>query len=436
MMRSFTKDAIVYALPMFLARAIGLILLPIYTRELGPTDFGFIEFVAAASAIVAVIVPLEINQAVARFLPENNDRQQRIAILITAMSFTVSAISLFCAITYPFLGKVLSVLNMPHLYIQYFFAISGALLVTSSVNLLQVFFRFLSRAAASVTVNLTVVIVNALLVLYFAHYDKLGILQYFFSQIIAGLCGVAVSILMLSVEYSGVKKRLDPKMLRELLTFSTPLVLSSFGMLLGATFDRLIIGAYVGLSELGSFGVAARLASIVGIGFYVVSTAMTPMVYRDHSTPEAKELIKKLFKLTIIGCLVLLAISSFFADSIVMLIAGNNYHGAKAYLFYILLSAIIGNLYVFFLGMDIAKNTRLISKINISAGLSGVLLSVATVPYFGVWGVIVSGALANLARLYAYIFYSQRLYFIPIKFRMGIFGFILIVMIDIFTSFK
>ena len=70
MISRFIKDAIIYALPMFLAKSIGLILLPIYTQHLGPEDFGFVEFVAAASTMLLLILPLEINQAVARLLPE------------------------------------------------------------------------------------------------------------------------------------------------------------------------------------------------------------------------------------------------------------------------------------------------------------------------------------------------------------------------------
>lgn len=57
MIYRFAKDALVYAL-LTAARAISLLLLPIYTREFGPTDFGFVEFEqAAASAILLLVLP-------------------------------------------------------------------------------------------------------------------------------------------------------------------------------------------------------------------------------------------------------------------------------------------------------------------------------------------------------------------------------------------
>jgi O-antigen/teichoic acid export membrane protein len=72
-------------------------------------------------------------------------------------------------------------------------------------------------------------------------------------------------------------------------------------------------------------------------------------------------------------------------------------------------------MYIFFLGIDITKNTRLISKINLSMGVLGAVLSIALVPVFGVWGAIGSATVAAVLRLVLYIYFSQRLYRLQIS---------------------
>jgi len=415
MIRRFAKDAAIYALPMFLARAIGLILLPIYTRQLGPMDFGFVEFVAAASAILLLVLPLEINQAVARFLPESDDQSRQKNIISSALGFTIFAFSVFSGLVYLFRFQLLEIVNLPSQYAQYAALICVHFLVLAVVNLLQVQFRFASQAKSSVAINMAVVFTNLGLVLYFSAMGRLGIEQYFLSQIVAGLTGVSIGLLLLTKKYGALYGAIDFPILRELFKFSLPIVLSSIGVVLSSTVDRLMVGGYVGSTELGYYGVAARFAAIVGLGFYVISTAMTPIVYREHEKPETKKLIALIFNITIVALLSLLVLISVFANPIVVLIAGDKFEQASSLIFYLILSTVLSNLYIFFLGMDISKNTKLISKINLTSGSSGAIGSIIFVPLIGIWGAILSTLIANTARLSGYVYFSQSFYKIPVK---------------------
>lgn len=417
MIRRFVKDAVIYAFPMFLAKAIGLILLPIYTRQLGPTDFGFIEFVAATSAILLLVLPLEINQAVARLLPESDDQIRQKTILSSALWFTFIVFGIFGGAVYLFRFQLLEVVNLPRSYAQYAALVCSNFLIAAIVNLLQVQFRFTSQAKASVAINIAVVLANLGLVLYFSAVARLGIEQYFLSQIVSGLVGITLGLVILVKKYGLLYRAIDAPILRELLGFSLPIVLSSIGVALSGSVDRLMLGGYAGLTDLGYYGVAARFAAIVGLGFYVISTAMTPIVYREHEKTETKKLIARIFQITAYSSLVLLLATALYSEPIIVLLAGEKFSKTSVYVFYLMLSAVLANLYIFFLGMDISKNTRLLSKINLSAGLLGTIGCIILVPLIGIWGAIASTLVANTARLSAYVYFSQRLYPVPIVFR-------------------
>ncbi|TAJ77002.1 MAG: hypothetical protein EPO42_11270 [Gallionellaceae bacterium] len=433
MMRRFMKDAVIYALPMFLARAIGLILLPIYTRQLGPTDFGFIEFVAATSAILLLILPLEINQAVARLLPESNDQNRQKQILSTALWFTAGAFGLFGATVYMFRFQILEVVNLHSSYEQYAIAVCANFLIAAIVNLLQVQFRFTSQAKSSVAINMAVVLTNLALVLYFTAAGRLGIEQYFMSQILSGFVGISLGLAILVRKYGLLYANLDIPILRELLGFSLPIVVSSIGVALSGSVDRLMVGGYVGLTDLGYYGAAARFAAVVGLGFYVVSSAITPIVYREHEKTETRKLIANIFHLTAYSSIILLLVMSVYSKSIIVWLAGDKFAAASQYVFFLMLSAVLANLYIFFLGMDIAKNTRLLSKINLAAGVVGALGCFIFVPLIGIWGAVTSTLIANTARFSAYVFFSQRAYLIPVSLTGPV---ILIVALTIFNLFS
>lgn len=436
MIQRFFKDVVIYALPMFLARVVGLLLLPIYTRHLGPEDFGFVEFVAAASTILLLVLPLEINQAVGRLLPEADSDSRKYKIFTTALWFTVAAFGCFSLLIYVSRFKLFEVLNLSDSYNQYVALISMYFSILAIFNLIQVKFRFTNQAMTSVIINLTSVITNIALVLYFIRVDKLGLEQYFWSQIWSGFIGVTIGLVILNNQYKALPlfKYIDIHALRELLKYSFPIVLSSIGVALTVSVDKLIIGSSIGLKELGYYGAAMRLSAIVGLGFYVLSTAITPMVYREHDKPETKVFIARVFHLVSYCSIALLIVVIFFSKFLIVMFAGAQFYPASEYLFYLMLSAIVGGSYMFFLGMDIFKETKVLSKVNLTAGVLGTVTCVILVPAIGVWGAVTSAILANSARLSGYIYFSQRIYKIPVVLWRFVLPIIFLIIVDIFLK--
>lgn len=415
MMRRFVKEAVIYALPMFLAKAVGLLLLPIYTRQLGPADFGFVEFVAAASVILLIVIPLEINQAVGRLLPEA-DEGRRQKIISTSLWFTTLMFLWFGGLVYLFRMPLLDLAGISRDFAQYAVLVSINLLVTAVVSLLQVQFRFTSQAWWSAAINLSVVLTNLILVLYFITTQNLGVEQYFLSQIVSGGIGVAIGFFILIKKQGRVWWSIEASLLRELLKYSLPIVASSIGVALAGSIDRIMVGSYVGLTELGYYGAAARFAAIFGLLFYCVSSAMTPLVYREYGRPETKILIARIFNATVWTVLSLLLLIILCGEQLVVLLAGEQYRAGGEFIFYLFFSNAIANLYIFFMGIDIRKQTVLLGQINLASGMAGSIGCLVLVPLFGVWGAVASMLLANTSRLASYAYFSQRVYPIPIKF--------------------
>jgi O-antigen/teichoic acid export membrane protein len=415
MINRFIKDAVLYALPMFLAKSIGLILLPIYTRYLGPADFGFVEFVAAASTMLLLILPLEINQAVARFLPESMNINRQIVIISSALWFTITVFCIFSVIVFVFRYPLFELLNLPETKVDFIPLICLSFLITAVVNLIQLQLRFTNQSVSFICINSGVVLSNVALVLYFTKISTLGLEQYFQSQILSGLVGILIGLVFIFRKYGYLCMKINTKALGKLLSFSLPIVFSSIGVALIGVIDKLMIGSYLGLTELGQYGAAARIAAIVGLGFYVISTAMTPIVYREHKRAETKNLIATIFSVTMLLMSIFLFFIYFYSEEIIKLIAGPLFMEAGEYIFCLTISAIIFHSYIFFMGMDISKKTYLLGQINFISGILNLLFVLLLFPIYGVWGIIVAGLIANTIRLFGYMYFSQKHYPIYIE---------------------
>lgn len=409
MFKKFISDSIVYAIPFFLAKTIGLFLLPIYTRHLGPANFGFIELAVAVSSILLILLPLEISQAVSRFLPESESSEQ-LNIIGTSIVFTIFSFSLFGILFYIFRTEILDLLSMPQNYIKFAPVVSIYFLSAALIYLIQIQLRFSNHLKVSVIANLAVVVSNLAIVLIFTNIGRLGVYEYFISQIISNMLGVLVGFLFIQRVYRKIKLVIQMRVLLRLVSYSLPLLISSVGILLFSTIDKILIGKYIGIEELGYYGAASRFSAIVGIFFYVISTVMTPIVYREYTKQDTKNMIATIFSAMMILMAIILIFLYLYAESIMTIVAGSSFLAGGQYIVYLTLSSIFFNSYIFFMGMDIAKNTSLLSKINLSSGLLNLFLAIAMLPTYGVWGIIFAGLLANLTRIVAYIYFSQKYY--------------------------
>lgn len=370
---------------------------------------GFVEFVSAVSVFALLLIPLEINQAMARLLPENEDLVWRRDLIYSALAFTAWAFFAASMLIFALRYQILAISGIPPTYVQYMSLVLVHFAVLAWIAVLQVQFRFLDNAVAAVTMNVAIIAANLIFTIYLS-IDGLVLTEYFYSQIASNFMGAVLATVFIWRRLG--RPYLFPRRLvtHEMLSYSLPILVSSFGVALSLGLDRVLVARYAGLTDLGYYGVAAKFGAIAAIMLNVASSAMTPVVYRAHTDPATRVLIERLFHITIVCCIGVMIILTFFASDLVRFIAGDNFLPSGNYVFFLLLAATLSNLYIFFMGIDVAKNTRLIGRINLSMGIFSAVLSVSLIPRIGVWGAIISAVAAAALRLGLYIHFSQKLY--------------------------
>jgi O-antigen/teichoic acid export membrane protein len=315
-----------------LMRLRGLIILPIATRELGPTGYGWIAFAAALTGLVGTIATLGMPSAMSRFLPAKQTDAERASIFWPGFMASVASVAFFAALT-------VLVLHSGALRPQ---EIPFALIVLASVNVvsnelkmylygfwrysleLKQYYRFLQADAVFAGVA-------QLVVLLVLHRGPLAIVaSVVVVDVAMGL--VAAAALLRRLPWS----RLRWAIVRPLYIFGLPLAATGLLNWANNTADRFFIQAYRGSASVGIYSVGYNL------GFLAVSVIATPLfailsslLFRewDQGRPESAErLLRTSSSLLVLGSLPFIFSLSYFGGPFIRVMAGPRFANAHSYI--------------------------------------------------------------------------------------------------------
>ena len=84
------KHSAIYGLGGLVSRILAVLLLPLYTRYLGPSGFGKIETLVALTAVLVIVLRMGISSAFFRFYFDAKDEAQRTLVVRTSFWFTMT----------------------------------------------------------------------------------------------------------------------------------------------------------------------------------------------------------------------------------------------------------------------------------------------------------------------------------------------------------
>lgn len=116
-----------------------------------------------------------------------------------------------------------------------------------------------------------------------------------------------------------------------------------------------MINHFLTIHDLGLFGFASRIASIIGIAMMGFQTALTPLIYKNFHLPETPTKLAKIFRLFMAFALLLTAGIALFSNDIIHLMATEEYLIAATTTSLLAPAILLSQMYVFFPGISITK---------------------------------------------------------------------------------
>jgi O-antigen/teichoic acid export membrane protein len=409
------KHSFIYGLGGLVSRVLAVLLLPLYTRYLTPSDYGRVEILIAGTAVLAILLQFGISNAFFRFYFDSPDPAKRITVLRTSFWFTMTMATA---------GLVVGVILAPQISHVLFNSDGEANLVRAAfvglwaqLNYLQLtaLFRVEERSVAFVCASLAniLITVGATLILVVSlGKGPMGV-------IVGNFIGtLAVYLALLGYRREQLGLEFDRGLFRAMNRFGMPLVPSALLLWVTNFADRFILVKLVNTFEVGLYSVGVRIASAMILLLTAFRTAWPAFAYSIERDDEARSAYG--FVLTY-----LVLISTWVATALTLLspwlvrwLAQPEYASASRVVGPLAFSTVaFAGYIVIAIGVGRARRTQFNWVVSGLAAIVNIGLCFALIPSHGMMGAAIATVVAYVVMFVAMTWWSQRVYRVPYQWR-------------------
>ncbi len=407
--KNTAKNTMIYSISNVLVKMSGLILLPLYTSHISLAQYGLLGFYEITFEVLHLISGLGIDNALARWYWDKDSQYEQKVVVFNAG--LVSLVTTLFIMTLGFLtlnGFSETLLwEKQSTSLIFWFIISSLSRVLIRQPLLLMRIQELSLRQTIINI-IRIIIVVVISFITIAHL-KLGLTGIFIAETVAN-----AMVLPYLYRYflKNTKFQYNYYLIKEMLNFSLPLILSSVLALVLTLSDRYIIQFFGNFEDTGIYTLAYKISNIIRIFvIHSFSQAYIPIFYKYmHDEDSRNFYIKSVSYYTFVASILALGLTIFGQEAIQIIAQSSEYYAAYKLLPYLVIGVIFAGLrQILVLPINKHKKTKIISVITISAGVFNLLLNIALVPIMGARGAALATGLANLGVVFAYYYFVNKL---------------------------
>jgi O-antigen/teichoic acid export membrane protein len=407
-LRRLATTGAAYTAASILSKVIAVALLPLYTRYLTTTDYGFAEVLFSAVVFASIVVRFGLIEAILRFYYRDDEEPGKVVASTFAGLFWFSTLGALLAL--PFAGP-LSELLLDEQAPDLMRIAIGGLWVLTMWEFLLTLFRLEERARAFfVTTILNVLAAIALTVVLVVGLDEgaRGLLLGSYAT------GAAFVLALIALQWRQLSLRFDPALLRRLFGFGLPTMPAEVSLYALNFVDRLIILRSVGAAEAGLYSLAVKFAQAVNVLVRGFQLAWPPLAYSIRDDDEARRVYATVVTLFVAGCAFVVTGMWLFSRWIVRALAAPKFFDSWEA---IGLVSVAVTLYALYLVLVVILGRTGRTGFNLPAAIGALVVNVALnlilVPSLEIVGAglaLVASYLVVLGLMYVF---TQRLFPVP-----------------------
>lgn len=414
--RMVTTSTAIYGFGGLSNQLIGVVLVPLYTREMPVSDYGVLTYVDIVAAVFSMVAVLGIISSLFRYLPEHERAGREKELINTVFFFILTcslAISVLCMI---FAEPIARQLFGEIRYAQHLrLVLASSLASTTAMMFLSLLQYFRKPVVYSVIVFGKTFLGLALNILFVAFLHK-GVIGVLLSNVIINMITL---IVVISVHRQHLALQFSFPLFKRLMRYGLPMILSQAGAYLLSFTGIYFLRAHVSLEQVGIYGLALKFSRIIRI--FVVGPfdqAWEPMKFKLAEEEDHPRLFAHMFDYVVLGAGLFALVISVFAADAIRILATPAYAPAAGLVPFLCLSVVFYGAYRFAtLGSELAEKTRIRSMVVMAAGLVNLGLNSVLSRMWGVPGVIFSENLSYFLLFLSMMIYSQHCHPLPYSFR-------------------
>jgi len=430
-LKQLAGQTVIYGLSTILARIINFLFVPIYTRLLSPESYGVVTEFMAYIAVLQVVLVLGLETGCFRFANKEGVDPKKVYSSAFVTVFCVSAT--FLALMIAFAIPIASMLGYEG-YQSCIMYMGGILALDAVTAILFAKLRQENKALKFAIFKTIKIIAetaaNLILFLWFPkNVDSARWLLHFipetpdFSYVIFSIfISCIVCGLLFIPDFTKLSFRLDPKLLKQMLAYSLPLMVAALPGVVNDFLDRILFrffdtNADAWRSSLGLYQAAVKLAVIMNLFIQMFRYAAEPFFFRRAREKDSRQLYASVQEYFTAFCgLVFLGVILYI--DVIALILGPQFRSAVGIVPIMLLSyMILGMLFNVSMWYKLSGKTDMAIWITLSGLVVTAVVIVLFMPKYSYW----AAAFGHLASYIVMFVISSVLgaKYYPIPYRWG-----------------
>lgn len=402
---TLAKNTVAFAIGNFASKLLQIVLVPFYTRVLTKGEYGTVDILQAAVALLIPIFALAIYESVFRFSMEKE--QDKSAVLTVGLVITVLGVVAMCLI-----GFALAFFVSP-LYVWLVIANTAANALWTS---LSQYTKAIGRTALF-TVNsvLTTFLVLVLNVVFLVPL-QLGITGYMLGYTLANFLSGLMLILCLKKDFKIDFKKINAPLVRQMLIYALPLLLNGICWWLSSFTDRIMIFTMLGDEENGLYAAASKIPHILAVLVTIFYQAWQISANLEYDAEDASGFYSKTNEQNIAFTLLAASAMIVLCRPISTVFLGAEYSSAWVFIPTLVLSTAFFSFAQFLISIYTAhKKTKMAFITNIIGTVINVVLNAVLIPIMGALGAAIATTVSYFVLWLVRVFDTQRLVKISYK---------------------
>ncbi len=394
--KELAKNTGIFALANFSSKILVFLLVPIYTRVLTTTEYGFYDLVYTTIQLLVPILTLNISEAVMRFLMKEDVSKKSV--------FSIAVLDIFIgSIAFALLLLVNHLFSLSNLISQYSIYIFVIFVSYTLNNFLIQFSKGIDKigvtAVSGVISTAVMLAMNIILLVVF----NWGLLGFF----IANVCGYVIPCIYIVAKlrlWELIEIRIDKALQWEMLYYDLPLILNILSWWVNNTSDRYIVTAIIGIQASAIISVAYKIPQILSTisAIFIQSWQISAIkIQEDKSdtTFVSNMLLYYNALLLIIASGIIL-----FVKPISNILFGDSFYSAWALVPFLIISSLF-NAISGYMGaiMGAKMDTKNIAKSALVGMVANIILNIVLTLLMGPQGITISTMIASFL-----IFYMRK----------------------------
>jgi O-antigen/teichoic acid export membrane protein len=409
------KHSAIYGLGGLVSRILAVLLLPLYTRYLSPSDYGKVETLIALTTVIGIVLRFGIHSAFFRFYFDSKDPAVRLRVVRTSFWFTMAMATagmvgglLFAA---PISDALFGTSDDSELVMAAFVGLWAGMNYEQLTSLFRVEERSVAFVSASL-MNIFLTIGATLLLVVALDEGPVGV-------IVGNFVGtLIVYVVLIAYRREQLGLEFDRGLLREMNRFGIPLVPTALFLWVTNFSDRLFLVHLADTTEVGLYSVGVRIASAMVLLLTAFRLAWPAFAYSIEDDREARRtyafVLTYLVALTTWVATTLALLSPWIVDWLAApafaessRVVGPLAFSTVAFAGYIVVA----------IGVGRAKRTQFNWVVTGAAAAVNIGLNLLLIPPYGMMGAAIATVAAYTTMFVGMVWWSQRIYPTPYQWR-------------------